>query len=129
MADGRTEQADGTASSEPEGDLSAGVGLSSTWVGYWTESGRPVRHWMKMTLAMEMGGVIGGAGEDGAGRFSVDGICSDDEARWLLRKQYDAGHTVQYHAFRDQDGQGMTGSWWLMGRTGTFCLWPADEAT
>ena len=95
---------------------------SGNWVGFFLESYRPERGWMRMHL-QSVSGVIQGEGVDYVGPWSSQGTFDVETGTCRWTKQYVGQHQVSY---RGKFGpQGIRGTWDIQSQlTGDFHIWP-----
>jgi hypothetical protein len=99
------------------------------WTGWWTQPGRPGRHWMTLTLAFA-GGIVSGNGHDAVGPFMVNGSYHTIDGTCVLSKSYGGGvgcHSVLYEGrWSGRVAAAVAGVWRLQSVTGRFCMWPVE---
>jgi hypothetical protein len=95
---------------------------SGPWAGFYSYSGEPDRHRMRLSLTFTKG-MIRGEGDDCIGPFIISGRydATVGECHWT--KSYVRKHDVFYQGFRE--GKFIWGTWEIREECGGFKIWPA----
>ncbi|CAC5424568.1 unnamed protein product [Mytilus coruscus] len=93
--------------------------VSGHWTGFYNQYGD--RHAFELDIAFE-GDKVSGKGDDGIGKFSINGDWISSSGKIQFCKQYHGAHSVDYSGQLSCDGRSMKGKYNVSGFSDNFTM-------